>query len=708
MAPFTKGDQLKQPIESLELRCLLSVGTTQVVDSIGDVGQYNSVALNSATGKPSVAYYDVTNKDLKYASFDGTTWTAVTVDSAGDVGKYASLAIDKTGKPYIAYFDATNEDLKIASETNGTWTIKTVDSTGDQGLYSSLALTKAGLPRIAYFGDVGTMQGGLKFAAFDGSNWKITNIDITSGTVGNSVTEGGNDSLVLDSHDRGRISYQGALGDLDYASFNGSKWSTEIADTVDQLASTGFNSDLALDAAGHPYISYTRYLQTGAGQANLQAVKLGTTWTISSGGELNGEITSLDDNATSIVIDSKGESVEAYSGTGVAVSVKTTTAGGSNFVVDHLVDETVPFGSYPSMAIDGDTLYIAFYDAANGDLKFYTGAVNADGAVPTSFNGTYNDIAVAPDGTVDFAYQTGAGSDHRLHFATRSAAGVWSADQIVDNTKFAGQYVSITLDSAGNPLLAYYDPTSADLKYAHMSKGKWKIQTIDSKGAVGSYTSITLDASGNPAISYYDKTTADLRLATVVNGAWSIQTVDSAGDVGRSSQLALDPVSKRLVIAYEKTSTGEFRFAQQQNSGAWNIATVDTTKEGGGYISLAFDKLDQPAFTYYDAFDADLRFARLVNGTWQKSTVASKKTQGLYSQLFFSGSKNQAYIYYWNKSANEVDQATGDGTKWKLRVARAPKSGENINFAQNAVGQRFFVFGSHDLYDTLTVENLVL
>ena len=55
-----------------------------------------------------------TNYDLKYAYYDGT-WHIGTVDSNGDVGAYNSLALDSSNIPHISYYDSTNNALKYAT-----------------------------------------------------------------------------------------------------------------------------------------------------------------------------------------------------------------------------------------------------------------------------------------------------------------------------------------------------------------------------------------------------------------------------------------------------------------------------------------------------------------------------------------------------------------------------------------------------------------
>ena len=92
-----------------------------VVDSEGRVGSDTSLALGVG-GYAHISYYDQTNAELKYAYQDASGWHTQIVDYVGTDANYmgslgtdTSLALDGDGYPRISYFDMANKDLKYAA-----------------------------------------------------------------------------------------------------------------------------------------------------------------------------------------------------------------------------------------------------------------------------------------------------------------------------------------------------------------------------------------------------------------------------------------------------------------------------------------------------------------------------------------------------------------------------------------------------------------
>lgn len=93
-----------------------------------------------------------------------------------DVGLWTSIAIDPNGQPAVAYYDRTNKALKFAQRTDGAWVISTVQSkeSSDIGRYAKLVFV-GGVPVIAYMaispgGENGALISGVRLATASKSN----------------------------------------------------------------------------------------------------------------------------------------------------------------------------------------------------------------------------------------------------------------------------------------------------------------------------------------------------------------------------------------------------------------------------------------------------------------------------------------------------------------------------------------------------------
>jgi len=286
--------------------------------------------------------------------------------------------------------------------------------------------------------------------------------------------------------------------------------------------------------------------------------------------------------------------------------------------------------------------------------------------------GSSNDLKYDPQGNLHLAwfdYVYG-----RLVYSVQDVAtGEWSPGLILDDSSAeVGRYVSMAIDNNGLPALAYYDAANADLKYAFFDGAVWWGETVHTNDKTGRYPSLAFDAQGRATIAYYKPSGGYLMLAEREETYWCITVVDGhepeSEDVGRFPSLKVNPATGRWAIAYADDTAGQFRYAEQTAQNTWARTTYDaTTILAGGYLSLQFDANNLPCVSYYDAHQADLKFARFDGTTWILETVAQKRSQGLYTNLFFDSDDN-ANIVYWHKTANNLVLAKQDGAEWTFEV----------------------------------------
>jgi len=100
-----------------------------------------SVASTTFNGQPAIAYTDTRSGDLKLATYDGKKWNKVTVDGSGGssgrtintISGAISMCVNGSGVKqtlHIFYSDATEKDLRYAVYNGKSFTIEVVDGNG--------------------------------------------------------------------------------------------------------------------------------------------------------------------------------------------------------------------------------------------------------------------------------------------------------------------------------------------------------------------------------------------------------------------------------------------------------------------------------------------------------------------------------------------------------------------------------------------------
>jgi hypothetical protein len=163
-------------------------GTPVEIEASVGAGYYSHLAYNSA-GRPYIAYYNSTTKEIQLAYYTGVFWATKAVDSSDLQGQFLSMVLDGSNGIHISYYNGQAGDLMYAyaPDTLSSFTITTVNSTGITGYCTDLALDGT-TPHIAY---IDYSYSELMYAYYTGTEWdlipvpdSINNITIAKVAIG--------------------------------------------------------------------------------------------------------------------------------------------------------------------------------------------------------------------------------------------------------------------------------------------------------------------------------------------------------------------------------------------------------------------------------------------------------------------------------------------------------------------------------------------
>jgi parallel beta-helix repeat protein len=635
----------------------------QIVDPSGDVGRFPSLAFD-LNDNPHISYYDNAQGDLKYAHWTGASWDIQVIDSVGNVGGYSSLKVDSNSRPHVSYQEITNLDLKYASWTGSNWQIQTVDSSGDTGFFNSLALDPNGNPKISYSAmGSSTLNSSLKFASWTGLNWVIQTIDST-GDVGRF------DSLALDKSGNAHISYYDGLnGYLKFASQQGETWNIQVVDNEGDTGDVGWSTSTALDTQNSPHIAYAdernsdiKYAWYNGTAWNIQVINSEGDFCRSPSLALSPDgyprisyYDALYMHLKYAAVNSEGFPTPLMPSTPTASPTPSPQKNGIQIVESSGAD----VGRYSSLALDSNNnphiAYFNFYRLENTSIKYasWTGSDwNIQTVEGNGYVGPFPSLAIDSHNNPNIIYRNGAMLKYALWIGSS-----WSFQQVGSPGEY-GSANSLVLDSNDNLRLSYQETTHSQLKYASLTSQGWTLETVDANGtSVGNYNSLALDTQGNPYIAYMASLPAvGLKYANYNDSAWRTETVDAGGSgTGFTPSIAVDSTG-RIHIAYfsfiSGTSNCYLKYAVSSGSG-WTITNVDSGNGTGQGTSLALDSHGNPHISYYDSGNNQLRYAYWNGSAWNIRIIDSVGSVGQCSSLAMDRN-DQAHISYYDSTKKDL------------------------------------------------------
>jgi len=335
-------------------------------------------------------------------------------------------------------------------------------------------------------------------------------------------------------------------------------------------------------------------------------------------------------------------------------------------------------GQWLSMDLMSDgSPAVSYYDNSKGALGFAVGVFDdagdiawrteqvdgfpADNGLDPGDRGLYTSLAVDGQNQAWISYYDA--SNGSLRYAQRSAEGEWEtgiAGTGSGPTSDVGWFSSLALNSADEPVIAFYDVLDAQLRISYFNGGGFSSEVVDDGSAdtpaesdpdVGRYSRLMIH-EGTEYIAYYDAAQGNLKLATGSSGAWNIELVDDgsdelgSGDVGAWPDLAM--VGGELLIAYQDIGNGDLRLARGSTGSSWTVKIVDNGTEVGADARM-FVNGGSPGVYYFDGYNNDLKLAvedsDSENG-WKTETLAGEGAAlGFHIDTVTDGSKRYVACY---------------------------------------------------------------
>ena len=332
------------------------------------------------------------------------------------------------------------------------WKSETVD---DSATATAIAVDNDGNVHVSY----GT----------DGAQWKYAFRPAGTAHWDKTALAGGSVnyvSLVLDA--QGNPHLCSTFRRLQYAEFNGTKWSIE--EVAPDNSEIGYSCTVGVGPDGKPHLAW--YKEKDANH--------------------------------DFYVHLKYASLENGVWVARTVDFDKQTGKFHSMVVD---PQGVPHLTYDSF-VDGKLKY-AIRDKDKWDVRVVALRKLND---PEYNLGMGNNLFLDAAGRAHISFY----SSNQMHYASEKPDGSGWDLQMVDNIRSSGGWVSyrsaVMLDKAGNPHIIYQD--GAQVKHAFWSGKEWKLQLVAHGGADGNrYVSAAIDKNDVLYVAYRDADDTSLKVA---------------------------------------------------------------------------------------------------------------------------------------------------------------------------------------------------
>lgn len=429
------------------------------LDAVGDVGVGTAIAVDPATGFPAVAYYDLTNGDLKVyrcGSADCSTGSAVIADGVGNRGRNPAIAFG-SGAMWVTYDDTATGEVRLAFSISPFSTFSGF-SLG-AGTDAALTMDASGFPDVVFRTTVSDALQRVRCTNATCSNSTQQTLAGNGRGFAPSATRLPNGNLL--------VSHQEQSTGTVYATVcNDTACSAPITAIMDSRAGFGATSVALAYANARPLVLFR-----DATRADVRAAQCTTAACTDFQRRLalNGVVAR---NAR-VALHSDGRAVSVWQRTGSGLQVALATCADalcSTPVRRQLLGGNGGNGSRPAVAIRPDGRPFAFYTTFGGTQAFdcadpecITGTVRTASGFGSGTS-NFSEMALRADGRPVLVYYRGNTNDLFAFICAdvNCSSGTErlvsnELDQSVESTQLANFSVAI---GPGDRLIVVYSRTS--------------------------------------------------------------------------------------------------------------------------------------------------------------------------------------------------------------------------------------------------------